>query len=58
MQSDLTQSVERIVLGIERKNRVLAPKEREVVVNDELGNALSALALPGAASFTRLSVAR
>ncbi len=36
-----------MIARLEKKNRVLAPKEREVVAYHEMGHALVALALPG-----------
>ncbi len=54
--SDFTQAVERIVAGIEKKNRVLTPKEREVVAYHEMGHALTALALPGADAVHKVSI--
>jgi cell division protease FtsH len=43
---DFTRAVERTVAGLEKKNRVLSPKEREIVAYHEMGHALVALALP------------
>ena len=37
---DFTGAIERIVAGLEKKNRVLSPKEREVVAYHEMGHAL------------------
>ena len=37
---DFTAAIERIVAGLERKNRVLNPKERETVAYHEMGHAL------------------
>jgi cell division protease FtsH len=54
--SDFTRAVERIVAGIEKKNRVLTPKEREVVAYHEMGHALTALALPGADAVHKVSI--
>jgi cell division protease FtsH len=53
---DFTQAVERIVAGIEKKNRVLTPKERQVVAYHEMGHALTALALPGADAVHKVSI--
>ena len=53
---DFTQAVERIVAGLEKKNRVLSPHEREVVAYHEMGHALVALALPGADTVHKVSV--
>lgn len=45
--SDFTAAVERIVTGLEKKNRLLIPKEREIVAYHELGHAIVAMELPG-----------
>ena len=44
---DFTQGVERIVAGLEKKNRLLNPIERKVVAYHEMGHALLDMALPG-----------
>jgi cell division protease FtsH len=53
---DFTAAVERIVAGLEKKNRVLNPREREVVAYHEMGHALVALALPGADAVHKVSI--
>ncbi|MDL1860539.1 ATP-dependent zinc metalloprotease FtsH [Betaproteobacteria bacterium PRO7] len=53
---DFSQAVERIVAGLERRNRVLTPKEREVVAYHEMGHALVALAHPGAEAVHKVSI--
>ena len=45
---DLTEAIERILAGLEKKSRVLNATERRAVAYHELGHALVALALPGA----------
>ena len=45
--ADFNNAVERIVAGLEKRNRLLNPKEREIVAYHEMGHALVALALPG-----------
>jgi cell division protease FtsH len=45
--TDITAAVERIVAGLEKKNRVLNPQERKIVAYHEMGHALVALSLPG-----------
>jgi cell division protease FtsH len=40
---DFTAAIERIVAGLEKKNRLLNPREREVVAYHEMGHALTAL---------------
>ncbi|VTU21594.1 ATP-dependent zinc metalloprotease FtsH [Variovorax sp. RA8] len=54
--SDFTQAIERIVAGIEKKNRILGPLERRLVATHELGHALTALALPGADKVHKVSI--
>ena len=41
---DFTAAIERIVGGLEKKNRLLNPKEREIVAHHEMGHALAAAA--------------
>jgi len=53
---DFTVAVERIVAGLERKNRVLNPREREAVAFHEMGHALVALAQPGADPVHKVSI--
>jgi len=54
--SDFTGAVERIVAGLEKKNRLLNPREREVVAYHELGHALVAMSLPGADPVHKISI--
>jgi cell division protease FtsH len=54
--ADFTQAIERIIAGLEKKNRVLNPKEREVVAYHEMGHALTALALPGTDPVHKVSI--
>lgn len=44
---DFTLSIERIVAGIEKRSRLLNPRERKVVAYHEIGHAIVATALPG-----------
>ncbi|HEX7383641.1 MAG TPA: ATP-dependent zinc metalloprotease FtsH [Burkholderiaceae bacterium] len=53
---DFTQAIERIVAGIEKKNRLLTPQERLTVAYHEMGHALTALALPGADKVHKVSI--
>ena len=54
--ADFTVAVERIVAGLERRNRVLSPREREVVAFHEMGHALVGLALPGSDAVHKVSI--
>ncbi len=53
---DFTVAIERIVAGLEKKNRVLSVKEREVVAHHEMGHALAAMALPGSDPVHKVSI--
>nr|WP_240126988.1 ATP-dependent zinc metalloprotease FtsH [Thermomonas alba] len=53
---DFTAAIERIVAGLEKKSRVLNPRERETVAYHEMGHALVALALPGADPVHKISI--
>ncbi|WP_137918462.1 ATP-dependent zinc metalloprotease FtsH [Hydrogenophaga sp. 2FB] len=54
--ADFTLAVERIVAGLERRNRVLNPEERKTVAYHEMGHALVALALPGSDAVHKVSI--
>jgi cell division protease FtsH len=53
---DFNHAIERIVAGLEKKNRLLNPKERQVVAYHELGHALVALTLPGVDPVHKISI--
>jgi cell division protease FtsH len=53
---DFGNAVERIVAGLEKRNRLLNPKEREIVAYHEMGHALVALALPGVDPVHKVSI--
>ena len=53
---DFTQAIERIVAGLEKKSRILIPKERRIVAYHEMGHALVALALPNADPVQKVSI--
>ncbi|MGV0876503.1 ATP-dependent zinc metalloprotease FtsH [Martelella sp. FLE1502] len=54
--TDFSNAVERIVAGLEKKNRVLNPREREIVAYHEMGHALVAMALPGVDPVHKVSI--
>ncbi len=53
---DVTAAVERIVAGLEKRNRLLIPKERAVVAYHEMGHALVAVSLPGTDPVHKVSI--
>jgi len=54
--SDFNEAIERIIAGLEKKNRLLNPHEREVVAHHEMGHALVAIALPGTDPVHKVSI--
>jgi cell division protease FtsH len=53
---DFNNAIERIVAGLEKRNRLLNPSERRVVAFHELGHAMVALALPGTDEVHKVSI--
>ncbi len=53
---DFTKAVERIVAGLEKRNRLLNAHERRVVAHHEMGHALAAMALSGADPVHKVSI--
>ena len=51
---DFTAAVERIIAGLEKRSRVLIPRERRTVAYHEMGHALVAMATPGADPVTKV----
>jgi cell division protease FtsH len=54
--TDFNNAVERMVAGLEKRNRLLNPKEREIVAYHETGHALIALSLPGVDPVHKVSI--
>jgi cell division protease FtsH len=54
--SELQEAVERIVAGLEKKNRVLSPHEKKRVAYHELGHALVAMSIPGMDDVHKISI--
>ncbi|OFX18803.1 MAG: cell division protein FtsH [Anaeromyxobacter sp. RBG_16_69_14] len=53
---DFTAAIERIVAGLEKKNRLLNPMERRVVAHHEMGHAIVAAAQPGCDPVHKISI--
>ncbi|MBV6274243.1 ATP-dependent zinc metalloprotease FtsH [Alcaligenaceae bacterium CGII-47] len=53
---DFNNAIERIIAGLEKRNRLLNPKERNIVAHHEMGHALVAMALPGADPVHKVSI--
>jgi cell division protease FtsH len=54
--ADFSAAIERIVAGLEKRNRLLNPKERAVVAYHEMGHALVAAAQPGCDPVHKVSI--
>jgi cell division protease FtsH len=53
---EFQEAVERIVAGLEKKNRLINEKERKIVAYHEVGHALVALSLPGTDPVRKISI--
>lgn len=53
---DFSNAVERIVAGLEKKNRILNAQERLVIAHHEMGHALVALSLPDTDPVHKVSI--
>jgi cell division protease FtsH len=54
--AELQEAVERVIAGLEKRNRVLTAAEKERVAHHEVGHALLALALPGSQTVKKISI--
>jgi len=54
--ADFNNAVERMIAGLEKRNRLLNPKEREIVAFHEMGHTLVALSLPGVDPVHKVSI--
>ncbi|MDY0287517.1 MAG: ATP-dependent zinc metalloprotease FtsH [Sphaerochaeta sp.] len=55
-QADFEEAIEKSIAGLERKSRVLNPKERERVAYHESGHALTAYLTEGAEKVNKISI--
>jgi cell division protease FtsH len=54
--ADLEEAIERIIAGLEKKNRLLSKKEQQIVAYHEAGHALVAASSPNADPVHRISI--
>jgi cell division protease FtsH len=54
--AEFEEAVERVVAGLEKKNRLINPKEKEIVAYHELGHAIVAMALPETDPVQKISI--
>jgi cell division protease FtsH len=53
---EFEEAVERIIAGLEKKNRLINEKERKIVAFHEMGHAIVALDLPGSDPVQKISI--
>ncbi len=53
---DFEAAIERMVAGLEKRNRILGKEERETVAYHELGHAIAAMALPDVDPVHKISI--
>jgi cell division protease FtsH len=53
---EFEEAVERIVAGLEKKNRLINPDEKKIVAYHETGHAIVALSLPGTDPVQKISI--
>ena len=56
IQQDLLDSIEKVLLGPERKSHILSKKEKEITAYHEAGHALTAKSLPGTDPVHKISI--
>jgi cell division protease FtsH len=54
--SDIEEAIDRVVAGLEKKNRLMSKKEKEIVAFHESGHAIVASLLPNADPVRRISI--
>lgn len=54
--AEIEEAVERVVAGLEKKNRLINPAEKKIVAHHELGHAIVAMALPGTDPVQKISI--
>ena len=55
-QEELLESIDKVLLGPERKSHILSEKEKKVAAYHEAGHALVATSLPGAEPIRKISI--
>ncbi|MBF0531249.1 MAG: ATP-dependent zinc metalloprotease FtsH [Deltaproteobacteria bacterium] len=53
---EFREAVERVVAGLEKKNRLINEHEREIVAYHEIGHALVGMSLPGTDSVQKITI--
>jgi cell division protease FtsH len=56
MQADFEEAIEKSIAGLQKKNRLINPKEREIVAYHEVGHALVAARTPGSDPVQKITI--
>ncbi len=56
MQADVEESVETVIAGQQRKNKVISPKEKKIIAYHEIGHALVAARQTHSAPVTKITI--
>ena len=54
--AEFEEAVERLIAGLEKKNRLINEKEKKIVAHHEIGHALVALSLPGTDPVKKVTI--
>lgn len=54
--SEFEEAVERVVAGLEKKNRLINTEEKQIVAYHEIGHAIVAMALPGTDPVQKITI--
>ena len=54
--AEFEEAVERVVAGLEKKNRLINPEEKKIVAYHEVGHAIVAMSLPGTDPVQKITI--
>jgi cell division protease FtsH len=55
-RADFEEAVDRVITGLEKKNRVINPREKAIIAHHEIGHALTAESLPQVDPVRKVSI--
>lgn len=55
-EEDFQNAIEKVIAGLEKKNRMINPKEKQIVAVHETGHAITAALTPGADPVRKISI--
>ena len=56
LMADFKEAMERVIAGLEKRSRILTPKERERVAYHEVGHAIVGSIMPGSSKVSKISI--